>query len=144
MNYNYNIPNVNFNGTHGVKNMTGKDKSFQDYVDEMVEKVADRAEKEVPEYGEFTSVTEYMPNPEPSDPVSKYALSVLKMPKDVVSDPKQRYIQATAYIQNSDYKATMLIGAGHKEKIMQILNNPKFPEKLNQTYGKLLDAIEDN
>ncbi|GEM_PF-1598049 len=142
----YNITNSRINNTHGVNKMNDdKELSFQDRVDEMIAKVFDRTEREVPEYGAFSDVAEYMPNldPETKTLAGKYGLRIYKMPKSVVEDPKQRYIEAAAYRPAGDYKADVIVGSGHKDEILKILNSDEFPEKLNRTYGELLETLED-
>jgi hypothetical protein len=66
------------------------------------------------------------------------------MPKDVVEDPKKRYIQAAAYMPAGDYKATLVVGSGDKKEILEKLNSPDFPEKLNDAYAQLLELLEGN
>lgn len=146
MNYNINNLNVNNTNFHGVNKMGNKDISFQDQVDEMVAKITERAEdnRELPEYGDFSPVVEYMDNlDEDNDTVGKYGLKIYKMPKDVVEDPKQRYIEAAAYVPVGDYKATLVVGSGHKDEILKQLKSPDFPEKLNRAYGELVEMLED-
>jgi len=139
----YSINSKNINAAFGAKKMDEKEMSFQDRVDEMVSKTSDRAELEVPEYGDFAPVMEFMDNTNKDLPVGKYGIKIYKMPKDIVEDPKQRYIEAAVYMPAGDYKADMVVGSGHKDKILEILNSPEFPEKLNRAYGELLDVIED-
>ncbi|MCM1265718.1 MAG: hypothetical protein NC200_05920 [Candidatus Gastranaerophilales bacterium] len=145
----YNINNLNVNTFQGIKKMDNdmEDMTFQDQVDEIVQRVAEKVEDNriVPEYGEFSPVNEFMPNYDESTSgvVGKYGLKVYKMPKDVVKDPKQRYIEAAAYMPAGDYKADMIVGSGYKDEILKQLRDPEFPEKLNKAYGELLDTLEN-
>ena len=110
MNYNINNMNVNKTNFYGVNKMQDEDISFQEQVDDLVERVTEKVEDNriVPEYGDFSPVLEFIPNlDEENKTVGKYGLKIYKMPKDVVPDPKKRYIEASAYVPEGDYKATL-------------------------------------
>ncbi|MCD8378557.1 MAG: hypothetical protein LUB59_07205 [Candidatus Gastranaerophilales bacterium] len=142
MNYN-NVSNVKFNGINGVNKVGDNDMTFQEQVDEMLGKISERAELEVPEYGDFAPVMEFFPNLDKDTDVSKYGLKIYKMPKDIVKDPKQRYVEAAVYMPAGDYKADKIVAMGHKNEILKAINSPEFPEKLNQAYRELLNIIEN-
>ena len=55
----------------------------------------------------------------------------------------ERYIEASAYEPTGNYKSKMYVGAGYKEDIMKMLNDPEFAEKLVTTYAKLIDSLKD-
>ena len=141
----YNIVNSNkIDKSYGAKKVEEKEMTFQDQVDEMVGKVADRVERYMPDYGEFSPIMEFTPNRDKTLNIGKYGLKVYKMPKDVVEDPKQRFIEATVYMPAGDYKADMVIGAGNKKEILEILKNPEFPEKINSAFGELVYTLENS
>lgn len=141
----YNIVNAkNINKTFGAKKVEEKEITFQDQVDEMVGKVADRVERYMPDYGEFSPIMEFTPNRDKTLNIGKYGLKVYKMPKDVVEDPKQRFIEASVYMPAGDYKADMVVGAGNKKEILEILKNPEFPEKINSAFGELVYTLENS
>ena len=119
--------------------------SFQEYVDELVRRAIERTEQEVTETGRFSDIFELFCNPDEgsSDVVGKYGLHIYKMPSDVVADPAKRYIQACAYIPSAAYKATLMCGSGTKAEIIALMKDPAFPKKLNQTFGELLEMLED-
>ena len=146
MNYNINNMNINKTNFYGVNKMQDEDISFQEQVDDLVERVTEKVEDNriVPEYGDFSPVLEFIPNlDEENKTVGKYGLKIYKMPKDVVPDPKKRYIEASAYVPEGDYKATLVVGSGDKDEIIKQLKAPEFPEKLNRAYGELLEMLED-
>lgn len=141
----YNIVNSkNINKTFGAKKVEEKEMTFQDQVDEMLGKVADRVERYMPDYGEFSPIMEFTPNRDKTLNIGKYGLKVYKMPKDVVEDPKQRFIEASVYMPAGDYKADMVVGAGNKKEILEILKNPEFPEKINSAFGELVYTLENS
>lgn len=66
------------------------------------------------------------------------------MPKSVVEDEKQRYLEAAAYMPAGDYKADMVVGSGNKQEILDMLKSKDFAENLNYAYAELLDVIKDS
>ena len=118
--------------------------TFQDQVDDVVERVLRRVKNEMPGYGRFPTIMEHFPNR--SDDikwVSKYGLHVKTLPADVQPDPMMRYIIAVAYEPSGNYKADMAVAHGHKEEIIRILEDPEFAKRLNGTYGELVEILED-
>jgi hypothetical protein len=65
------------------------------------------------------------------------------MPADVVADPRKRYVQACAYIPSGEYKATLMAGSGTKAEILALMREQAYANKLNNTFGQLLDMLED-
>ena len=119
--------------------------SFQECVDELVRRTMVRIKEEMPDKGGFSDIFELFCNPDAdtSDVVGKYGLHVYKMPSDIVADPAMRYVQACAYIPSAEYKATLMAGSGTKVEILALMKEPSFAEKLNYTFGELLDMLQD-
>lgn len=119
--------------------------SFQDCVDELVRRTVVRIKEEMPDKGSFSDIFELFCNPDDgtSDVVGKYGLHVFKMQSDIVADPAMRYVQACAYIPSGEYKATLMAGSGTKAEILALMKEPSFAEKLNYTFGELLDMLQD-
>ncbi len=138
--------NIKVNSFTGANKMDKEPASFQEQIDGMVKTLSNRAEREVPEYGEFSPVMEFIPNldKETSSTVGKYGLKIFKMPKSVVEDEKQRYLEAAAYMPAGDYKADMVVGSGNKQEILDMLKSKDFAENLNYAYAELLDVIKDS
>ena len=122
-----------------------KPRNFKEQVEVMLGKIIMRAEKEVPDFGDFAPVTEFFPNldSKSSDIVGMYGLTILKFPKDVVPDPRQRYVEASAYEPTGSYKAKMIVASGYKAKILTELRDVKFLLELCYTYGDLADSLRD-
>ncbi len=131
-----------FKSVNGVNKMNTEN-YYEDNVYELIDKITNRAEREVPEYGDFAPVYEEFKNINTKLPVSKYQLKVLKMPKEDVPDEKQRFIQAAVYAPAGDYNANILLAAGHKDKILNELKSDKFPEKLNNAFINLVDLLQN-
>ena len=119
--------------------------SFQEYVDELVRRTMRRIEEEMPDEGGFSDIFELFCNPDDStsDVVGKYGLHVFKMRSDIVPDPKMRYVQACAYIPSGEYKATLMAGSGTKAEILALMKEQSYADKLNYTFGDLLDMLQD-
>jgi hypothetical protein len=98
----------------------------------------------VPESGDFAPIFEFFVNPDPktSEFVGKYGLKVYKMPKDIVSDPKIRYVEAAAYIPSGIYKSDCTVASGTKDEIIAIMQTPEFAEKLCKTFLELGELFE--
>lgn len=120
-------------------------KNFREQVERMLEKLIVRAEKEVPEYGDFAPVTELFPNLDydSSDIVGMYGVTILKLPASIRPDPKRRYIEANAYEPTGSYKAKMFVAGGHKEMILSKIRDRKFIDDLCRIYAKLFDCLKD-
>ena len=120
-------------------------RNFKEQVEVMLEKVVIRAEKEVPEFGDFAPVTEFFPNldTKSTDIVGMYGLRIFKFPKDIEPDPKRRYVEAYAYDPTGSYKAKMIVASGYKDKILTELQDVKFLLELGYTYGDLADCLKD-
>ena len=120
-------------------------RSYKEQVMQTVEKVIERIEREVPERGDFGRVMEFFPNLDPlsADEVKMYGLAVFKMPDDVQPDSKQRYIEASAYEPSGSFKASLIVGSGHKDVILARLRDPEFIDKLEYTYADLIEMLRD-
>lgn len=123
-------------------NMNTK-KTYNDYFYEMLDKVIKRAEMEVPPYGDFVPVYEEFPNQDPNLSIDRFKLEVIKLPKHIEPDPKQRFIQAVVYPLAGDYKAETYLAKGEKDEIMKELSSKDFPVKLNNAFARLTDIIEN-
>ena len=119
--------------------------SFQECVDELVRRTIERIKEEMPDEGSFADIFELFKNPDAgtSDIVGKYGLHVFKMRSDVEPDPKKRYVQACGYIPSGEYKATLMAGSGTKAEILSLMKEPAYANKLNYTFGELLDMLQD-
>ena len=118
---------------------------FEDQVDELLERVLARIEREVPEEGDFNPVLELFNNLDEESQyyVGKYGMKVYSMGKSVDADQRKRYVEAAAYIPSGDYKADIVVCSGSKEDIVKKLQDPDFNRFLCRTYGELLEMIEE-
>ena len=119
--------------------------SFQDYVEALVAKVAQRTADEIPESGDFFPVLEVFRNPDKSTQryVGTYGLQVFKMRYDVESDPIKRFVEAAAFEPSGEYKSSFLVASGTKEEVLATLRSEDFIQGLLRSYGQLADALRD-
>lgn len=117
--------------------------SFQDYVDQMIQRLLERAETEVPEYGDFAPVREMFRNPSMkiSEWVSSYGICILKLARDVEPNPKMRYVEACAYDGSGEYKASKFVASGTKSEVLEKLRDQAFLKELNYHYGDLYQSL---
>ena len=135
------VQNKNF--VNGVKKMTEKTNSYTDSFYKMLKDLIKRAEREVPEYGDFAPVYENFKNLNPNLDVDRYQLRIFKMPKSQVPDETKRYLEAEVFTKSGAYKADMLLGSGNKDEIMKQLKSEDFVDKLNEAYIQLVDLIQN-
>ena len=128
---------------NGAKKMTEKSTTYTDSFYNMLKELITRAEREVPEYGDFAPVYESFKNNNSKLDVDRYQLRIFKMPKDLVPDETKRYLEAEVFTKAGTYSATMILGSGSKEDILKQLKTEEFTDKLNNTYAKLVDMIQN-
>ena len=117
---------------------------MKEEVNKIIELLVQQVVDHVPEYGDFAPVMEFFVNPDSrtQEFVGKYGLKVFKMPKDIVPDPRTRYIEAAAYIPSGIYKSDCTVASGTKDEIIAIMQTPEFAEKLCETYLELGELFE--
>lgn len=117
---------------------------MQEEVNKIIEVMVQQIMDHVPESGDFAPILEFFVNPDPRtrDFVGKYGLKVYKMPKDIVADPRIRYVEAAAYIPSGIYKSDCTVAWGTKEEIIAAMQEDDFAEKLHETFLKLEELFE--
>ena len=119
--------------------------TFRDYTEQLILRIAKRAESEVPENGDFVPVLEMFVNPSVEDKhiVGQYGLEIFKMPNDVEPDPAKRFLRANAYEPSAQYKAGMVITSGTKAEILDWLRTEDIGEAVGYFWGDLKDSLKD-
>lgn len=109
---------------------------------DMLDKVIARAEREMPEDGDFAPIYEQFPNRDESVwGVSRYQFRIFKMPTVDVPDTRKRYLMAAVY-STDGYRASVLIGVGYRDKILEIIRSADFPTTLNNAFLDLVDLLQ--
>lgn len=119
--------------------------TFQKHVNELISIMQYKIEHEIPEQGCFKPLMEFFLNPdiETSNHVGKYGLKIYKMPNDIVADTRMRYVEAAAYSPCGTWKVDSIVAHGTKKEILSILQQEKFPNKLDECYGELLHIMKN-
>jgi len=117
---------------------------MKEEIRKLLEVMVQQVKDHVPDYGDFAPVMEFFDNPDPltTEFVGTYGLKVYKMPKDVVPDPRMRYIEAAAYIPSGRYKSDCNVASGTKDEILATMQTEEFAEKLRETYRELEELFE--
>lgn len=129
-----NIKNTNFGI---VKPKQTEVPLMKDNVKNMVKKITLRAEREVPEYGDFAPVYEEFKNTDTSLKATDFMLKIVKPSNNIAGHEKLRYIELTAYQLPTPYKISRLVGRGTKEEILELLKEDSFYEKIAESFSEM-------
>lgn len=132
------VQNTNFKG---IKQMPQEELTFNEEVQKMVQNLSARAEREVPEYGNFKEVFEIVPNKDKNARALGYALKIRK--PLIKGDEKLRGLEAVVYDSRSDYMCERVIAKGSKEDILKALQDKDLVNKLEVAYVELSKNLED-
>ena len=110
---------------------------MKDNVKNMVKKITLRAEREVPEYGDFAPVYEEFKNTDTSLKATDFMLKIVKPPSNIKGHEKLRYIELSAYQLPMPYKMSRLIAKGTKEEILQQLKEEDFFETITKNFSEM-------
>ena len=131
------IQRTNFKG---IKKMP-QEQTFEEKVQKMVDDLSARAEREVPEYGDFKTVYEVIKNDSPNSRVLGYALKIRK--PNLQNSEKLRGLEAVVYDSYSDYQSERVIAKGSKEDILKALKDEELAKKLTKAFDELSDNLND-
>lgn len=131
---------INFKG---IQKMAKSEKTFEEKIENMIKVLRNRAEREVPEYGDFALVYEEMPNTEKSLASTDFMLKITKPPKTVSGHEKIRNLEAIAYDLPNPYKCEFSVASGSKADILKALEDENLPEKLKEIFVKLSKDLKD-
>lgn len=116
--------------------------NYQENFYDCLDRVINRAMREMPERGRFPSIVEEFPNVDENLPaIDRYRLEVLTMPERDVPDTDQRYVRATVYPRGGYYKCHTLVAAGHRDELLKKMTVNDFSTRVNNAYIRLVDMI---
>lgn len=125
----------------GIKKMPKVETTFEDKIQKMIKDLYTRAEREVPEYGDFKMVYEEFPNPEKSLCATDF---MLKIYKPITKDSeKMRNLEAVAYNFPHPYKAERTLVHGTKKEVLDALKSKDLPEKLMEIFKNLAEHLSE-
>ena len=132
------INNLRFEGIKVAKPM-----NIEQLFENTLKKLYDRAQREVPEYGDFKIVNEKFTNPDKKLKVTDYEIRIVNPPKNIEDQEILRGIYITAYNSPSPYKAERLITAGTKKEILEKLKSKEFLNEILDAAKSLSHSLED-
>lgn len=127
----------------GIKPVKGEGKSMEQSLKKMVNQILVRAEREVPEYGDFAPVYEEIKNISQSLCPTDYVLKISKLPKEIKNNETTRVLELVAYKLPAPYKASRAIAYGTKEEILNQLKSEEIFTKVEQTAKDLSEDLSD-
>ena len=127
----------------GVKTPHKEVKTMEEAFKKFVKIIRDRAEREVPEYGDFAPVYEQFANPKKELSATDFMLKISKTPKSVENNEKIRNLEVVAYKLPAPYKAECIVATGTKEELMQKLQDSKLLKEINETAESLARDLDD-
>ena len=125
------------------ENSYGK-RAFHTLSTQKIQTLAARAEREVPEYGDFRTVEETVNTI--SDEF-KHAISEIKLvvlpPLDVKEDPTERMLALEVKIPDGTPggKGSSLLEVGNKKQILEVLLNPELQGRIERIIAKMANQI---
>ncbi len=127
----------------GVKPKMNEVKNMDELIKKMVSDLLARAEREVPEYGEFRVVWEEFKNPDKTLGATDFLLKITKPPKTLEGSEKERYLELAAVKRGTPYGAETVIGFGNKEDILNKLKENNLCDKIKEKIVQLSKDLED-
>lgn len=120
-----------------------KGENMEKLIEEYINKIFKRAEREVPEYGDFAPVYEQFTNPDKSLSATDFMLKISKPPKSIAGHEKIRNLEVVAYRLPTPYKAERIVATGDKDNILKQLQNPEIIAKIQEAAKSLSHNLED-
>ncbi len=134
---------VNKANFKGIKKMNKEIQTLETSIKKFVKTLANRAEREVPEYGDFAPVYEQFQNPDKSLVATDFMLKISKPPKNIANHEKIRNLEVVAYKLPLPYKAERIIATGNKEDILKKLQSEEVLGEIHKAVKSLSDNLED-
>jgi hypothetical protein len=137
--------NVKVNQNNILNTLSKKGKiNMKELVTKHFDQIKIRAEREVPEYGDFANVFEHFVNPDVSIGASDFIIRIVKPGKTIANHEKIRNLEIVAYNFPSPYKASMILATGTKNELLEKLKDEKLYEEIEEglkTLSKDLTTI---
>ena len=127
----------------GIKKMDKEVKTLETCIKKFTQALHKRAEREVPEYGDFAPVYEQFTNPDKSLTATDFMLKISKPAKNIKGHEKIRNLEVVAYKLPLPYKAETIIATGSKEDIMKQLQSAEIYTKIKEAAHNLSYNLED-
>ena len=138
-----NSKNINNTKFEAVKPKQTEVTAMKDNVKQMVKKIAVRAEREVPEYGDFLPVYEEFKNTDKSLKASDFMLKIVKTHSSIEGHETLRNLELVAYKLPSPYIAERVLASGTREEIIEALKDPALLSKIQSATESLSKSLDD-
>ena len=136
---------INFKGATKMNN-ENKPETVEEFANTAVKSLANRAEREVPQNGDFAPVSERYVNHDPNIYANEMLLQVVPLPPSLKNEPnynKLRYLQAVVK-SPVDQPARSILKCGTKKQILEILNENNFSQRVAAKFDELTDDLRMN
>lgn len=125
----------------GIRKMQQEQVPFEEQVQKIVKTLSDRAEREVPEYGDFRMVYETLKSPDKNMQATDFALKIVR--PNLPNSEKLRGLEAVAFDASSGYKCECVMKKGSKADVLKALKEENFAQKVKETFESLSKSLED-
>lgn len=115
--------------------------TMKQHIEKMIKDVCIRAEREVPEYGDFKMVYEEFKNPDKELCATDFMLKIVK--PNLKGYEKVRNLEIVAYKLPLPYKAERVIATGSKEDILKKLKSNDLQAEIEKAVKDLSKNLED-
>ena len=139
-----NKQNINNSNFESIKPKSKEVKTMKKSIEKVINTIRLRAEREVPEFGDFAPVFEEFKNMDKALEATDFMLKIVKPPKTIEGHEKLRYIELTAYKLPTPYKVTKLVGRGSKEDILKQLDEPEFFNKVEESFKSMSENLKNS
>lgn len=134
------ISSINYGS---VKPAKGEVKTMEQSLKEMIKNVLARAEREVPEYGDFAPVYENIKNHNKNLCPSEFQLKIESIPKGIENAEITRVLKLVAGKDGSSYSSSRSIAYGTKSEILDLLKSQEILSKIKNAAVKLSEDLSD-
>ena len=136
---------INFQGTKKMNN-ENKPETIEDFANTAVKNLAERAEREVPQDGDFAPVSERYINHNPDVYANEMLLQVVPLPQSLKNEPnynKLRYLQAVVKSPLEQTARSVLL-CGTTTQVLEALNDEKLPLRAAAKFDELAEDLRMN
>ncbi len=134
---------INFKGT---QKMDTQPETIEDFAKSAVKNLSSRAEREVPQDGDFAPVIERYVNHNPDVYANEMRLQIVPLPQSLKNEPNYnqlRYLQAVVK-SPLEQPNRCVLACGTKNDILKTLNEENFAEHVTAKFDELAEDLRMN
>ena len=136
---------INFKGATKMNN-ENKPETVEEFANTAVKSLANRAEREVAQNGDFAPVSERYVNHDPNIYANEMLLQVVPLPQSLKNEPnynKLRYLQAVVKSPLEQTARSVLL-CGTKKQVLETLNDENLPLRAAAKFDELAEDLRMN